>query len=386
MPGSSRPRILIVDHDETRMRALCETLRDHDYEPLGFSDGRAALDAMRNRKFDLLLADLVMPGTDGILMPGLDGLKLLREAQIADADLVGVIMTDEGTIASAVAAMKIGALDYVLKPFRLELILVVLTRALAVRGLRVANALLAKSVLDHTAGLEAANTELEAFAFSVSHDLRSPLTVIMGSVESLIDEHAARLPAAAQQTLRDIMASADRMTQLTSDLLRLSALSRQPLASVVVDMPTLVREAIEELRADWANRDVDVRIGDLLAGFGDRALLKQVFVNLLSNAFKFTRGRDHAAVEVSSERDAAGTVFSVRDNGAGFDLNASPHLFGAFQRFHTVAEFEGTGVGLSIVKRIIERHGGQVWAESQPDKGAVFRFRLPAPVALAVAS
>lgn len=368
------------------MRALCDTLREHDYEPLGFSDGQAALDALRNRKFDLLLADLVMPGSDGILMPGLDGLTLLRDAQIADADLVGVIMTDEGTIASAVAAMKIGALDYVLKPFKLELILVVLTRALAVRGLRVANAVLARSVLDHTAELEAANTELEAFAFSVSHDLRSPLTVIMGSVESLIEDHAGRLPLAARQTLHDISASADRMTQLTGDLLRLSALGRQPLATVLIDMPALVRETIEELRGDWASRNVDIRIGDLLAGFGDRALLKQVFVNLLSNAFKFTRGRERAVVEVSSEQDAIGTVFSVRDNGAGFDLNASPHLFGAFQRFHTVAEFEGTGVGLSIVKRIIERHGGAIWAESQPGKGAVFRFRLPAPAALAEAS
>jgi signal transduction histidine kinase len=150
-------------------------------------------------------------------------------------------------------------------------------------------------------------------------------------------------------------------------------------------MPALVRETLEELKGDWATRGVDVRIGDLLAGVGDRALLKQVFVNLLSNAFKFTRGREHAVVEVSSERDVEGTVFSVRDNGAGFDLKASPLLFGAFQRFHTVAEFEGTGVGLSIVKRIIERHGGQIWAESQPDQGAVFHFRLPPPDALAIA-
>src|SRR5688572_24539345 len=163
MAGSAKPSILIVDHDEMRMRALCDTLREHHYEPLGFSDGQAALDALREGKFDLLLADLVMPGADGILMPGLDGLTLLRDAQIADADLVGIIMTDEGTIASAVAAMKIGALDYVLKPFKLELILVVLTRALAVRGLRVANAVLARSVLDRTAELEAANAELEAF-------------------------------------------------------------------------------------------------------------------------------------------------------------------------------------------------------------------------------
>lgn len=368
------------------MCALCDTLREHGYEPLGFSDGQAALDALRERKFDLLLADLVMPGADGILMPGLDGLALLRNALIVDADLVGVIMAEEGTIASAVAAMKIGAVDYVLKPFKLEVILLVLTRALAVRGMRVANALLTRSGVEHTAELEAANTELEAFAFSVSHDLRSPLTVIIGSVESLIEDHAAQLPLAARRTLRDITASADRMAQLTSDLLRLSALSRQPLASALVDMPALVRETIEELRGDWASRNVDIRIGDLLAGFGDRALLKQVFINLLSNAFKFTRGRDRAVVEVSSEQDAGGTVFSVRDNGAGFDLNASPHLFGAFQRFHTVAEFEGTGVGLSIVKRIIERHGGHVWAESRPDKGAVFRFRLAAPAVLAAAS
>ena len=386
MPDSSKPTILIVDHDETRMRALCDTLRKHDYEPLGFSDGQAALDMLRERKFDLLLTDLVIPGTDGILMPGLDGITLLRHAFVLDSDLVGVIMTDEGTIASAVDAMQVGALDYVLKPFKLELILVVLTRALAVRGLRVANALLANDVLEHTAELEAANTELEAFAYSVSHDLRSPLTVIVSSVESLIEDHAAKLPAEAMQTLRDILAGADRMTQLTSDLLKLSMLSHEPITCTAVDMPALVREALEELKGDWATRDVDVRVGDLLAGVGDRALLKQVFVNLLSNAFKFTRGRDRAVVEVSSKRDAGGTVFSVRDNGAGFDLKASPLLFGAFQRFHSVAEFEGTGVGLSIVKRIIERHGGHIWAESQPDLGAVFHFRLPAAQAAMAAA
>ncbi|MGE0424451.1 MAG: ATP-binding protein [Reyranellaceae bacterium] len=385
MPDSPLPSILIVDHDETRMQALCDTLREHGYDPLGFYDSQAALDALRERKFDLLLADLVMPGADGILMPGLDGLTLLREAQVADVDLVCIIMADEGTIASAVAAMKIGAVDYVLKPFQLELILLVLARAMAVRGLRVANALLAREAQEHTAKLEAANMELEAFAFSVSHDLRSPLTVIMASAESLLEDYAASLPEAARQTLRDIMAGVDRMTHLTSDLLRLSMLSREPIAAGLVDMQALVRETVEELRYEWTSRTVDIRIGDLLASFGDRALLKQVFVNLLSNAFKFTRNRDRAVVEVSSEREADGTVFSVRDNGAGFDLNVSPHLFGAFQRFHTVAEFEGTGVGLSIVKRIVERHGGRVWAESRPDEGAVFRFSLPAPVALAVA-
>lgn len=351
------------------MRALCDTLRDQSYETVGFIDPHAALDALATARFDLLLADLMMPAMDGI--------SLLQAAQRIDPELVGIIMTGEGTITTAVAAMKGGALDYILKPFKLSVILPVLARALAVRDLRLANAALELSVRERTAELEAANAELEAFAFSVSHDLRSPLTVIVGAAEVLSEDHAELLPPQALQAVEGILSSADRMARLINDLLRLSRLGRQPLTKQPVDVTALVGQVLDELREDDRQPSVEVRVGTLCDASGDQALLQQVFVNLLSNALKFTRGRPAALVEVGCEHGAGENIYFVRDNGAGFDAKAATELFGAFQRFHNSQQFDGTGVGLSIARRIVERHGGRIWAESEPERGATFRFSLP---------
>jgi len=359
---------LIVDDEAAQMQALCNTLGDNGYETQGFTDGIAALEALGKVRFDLLLADLMMPGMDGI--------ALLQAAKQIDQDLVGIIMTGEGTITSAVEAMKTGALDYILKPFKLSVILPVLARALAVRDLRIANAKLERGILERTAELEAANKELEAFAYSVSHDLRSPLLVITGSAEMLIEDYAKHMPADAQQIARNIIMGSERMTQIISDLLRLSRLGRQALVKSSVNIATLVRDVLAELRREQSGRRIDIRVGDLPDCIGDPALLKQVFTNLLSNAFKFTRDKEKPVIEVSSRRQADENVYCVQDNGAGFDMEQAKELFGAFQRFHSAQEFEGTGVGLSIVHRIIQRHGGRVWAEAEPDKGASFYFSL----------
>jgi signal transduction histidine kinase len=367
MTNSPLPRILIVDDETAQMQALCKTLGDHGYETRGFTNGVAALEELRKARFDLLLADLMMPGMDGI--------ALLQAARQLDQDLVGIIMTGEGTITSAVAAMKTGALDYILKPFKLSVILPVLARALAVRDLRIANTELERSILERTAELEAANKELEAFAYSVSHDLRSPLLVIAGSAEMLIDDYAKHLPADAQQIVRNIVMGSERMAQLISDLLRLSHLGRQALTKSSVNVAALVREVLTELQREQHDRHID--IGDLPDCIGDAALLKQVFTNLLSNALKFTRGRERPVVEVICQHRAGENIYCVRDNGAGFDMEKAKELFGAFQRFHSADQFEGTGVGLSIVHRIIQRHGGRVWAEAELDKGASFHFCLP---------
>jgi light-regulated signal transduction histidine kinase (bacteriophytochrome) len=358
-----------VDDEAAQMRALCNTLGDHGYETHGFTDGAAALEALGRVRFDLILADLMMPGMDGI--------ALLEAARQIDQDVVGIIMTGEGTITSAVAAMKTGALDYILKPFKLSVILPVLARALAVRDLRIANVKLERSIRERTAELEAANKELEAFAYSISHDLRSPLLVISGSAEMLIDDYAGHMPGAAQEIVRNIIMGSERMAQLINDLLRLSHLGRQALKMSSVNVGTLVREVLAELQKGHGERHVAVHIGDFPACIGDPALLKQVFTNMLSNAFKFTRDKEKPVVEVTCQPQAEEDIYCVRDNGAGFDMEQAKELFGAFQRFHSAQQFEGTGVGLSIVHRIIERHGGRVWAEAEPDNGASFYFSLP---------
>jgi light-regulated signal transduction histidine kinase (bacteriophytochrome) len=321
----------------------------------------------------------------------MDGIALLQAAQKIDPDLVGVIMTGEGTIVTAVEAMKTGALDYILKPFKLSVILPVLSRALTVRRLRIENKELEQSVRERTSQLEvanreleaankeleAANKELEAFSHSVSHDLRGPLTVIVGSADLLVEDYAAQMPAQAHQLLRGVLGSGERMIQIVDDLLRLSRPGRQPLSKRQVNVSALVREVLDELQREQSGRQIDIRMGDLPECIGDPGLLTQVFVNLLSNAFKFTRGKGNPTVEISCRQQAGEKIYFVRDNGAGFDMQQATKLFGAFQRFHSAEQFEGTGIGLSTVHRIIQRHGGRIWAEAEVDKGATIYFGLP---------
>jgi light-regulated signal transduction histidine kinase (bacteriophytochrome) len=324
---------------------------------------------LRRSRCDLVLTDLR-------LMPGMDGIALLQAAQRIDPDLVGIIMTGAGTIATAVEAMKAGALDYILKPFKLSMIIPVLERALAVRRLRLENAALERQVREHTAELEAANRELEAFSFSVAHDLRSPLTVILGYADTLIEDYSPQLPHEALVQLEGIVAGAEQMRRLTDGLLRLSRLGRQPLTRQRVDMTALAREVVEELRRTHSPRQVTVHVGELPDCVGDQALLRQVFVNLLSNAFKFTGARRDPVVAIAGQLEGSERVYSVRDNGTGFDMSQAERLFGAFQRLHATDQYEGTGIGLSIAARVVQRHGGRIWAESEVDRGATFRFSI----------
>jgi two-component system sensor histidine kinase/response regulator len=368
MPTTALAKLLIVDDEAAQMKALCDTLRDHGYETVGFTTGTAALVAVREAEFDLLLADLMMPEMDGI--------ALLRAAQEVDPTLVGIIMTGQGTITTAVEAMKTGALDYILKPFKLSVMLLVLSRALAVRRLRRENAELAQRVRERTAELEAANKELEAFSFSVSHDLRAPLRGVSAFAHILARDYASQMPTEAQRLLSRVTTNAQRMEQLIEDLLRFSRLGRQPLAKQPVNIAALVHEVLQDLGKDQGDRHIEVKVGDLPDGIGDPSLLEQVFVNLLANAFKFTRQKERAVVEVGCQQHEGERIYFVRDNGAGFDMRYAEKLFGVFQRFHSVREFEGTGVGLSIVQRIIQRHGGRIWADAAVDQGATFYFSL----------
>lgn len=366
--GTDSTRILIVDDEAAQMKALCDTLRDHGYETVGFATGRAALAALHEGKFDLLLADLMMPEMDGI--------GLLQAALRAEPNLVGIIMTGEGTIATAVEAMKVGALDYILKPFKLSVILPVLSRALTVRRLRLENAELERRLRERAAELEAANKELEAFSYSVSHDLRAPLRAINGFSAMLTEDYAAQIPPEGRRMLESITGGGRRMEQLIEDLLEFSRLGRQPLSKRVVNVSALAAEVLEELRKQQPERAIEVRVGDLPEGLGDPALLKQVLVNLLSNAFKFSRAKSPAVVDIGCKREDGNEAYFIRDNGAGFDMRYAEKLFGVFQRMHRTDEFEGTGVGLSIVQRIIQRHGGRIWAEAAIDQGATFYFTL----------
>jgi hypothetical protein len=350
------------------MNALCETLADAGYAATGFTSANKALALLQEQRFDLVLTDL--------LMPEMDGISLLRAAQAIDPDLLGIVMTGHAAIDTAIEAMKAGALDYVLKPFRLSVILPVLARALNVRRMRIEIAQLQQRLREHVSELEAANKELESFSYSVSHDLRAPLRAISSYSTMLVEDFATQIPSEAQHLLTKVTDNAHRMGALIEHLLHFSQLSRQALARQSVDLSVMVREIVDELCKESGSRSIDVRTGDLPTVIGDAVLLRQVFVNLLSNSFKFTRNKTRALIEVGCRHQAAETIYFVRDNGAGFDMQYAGKLFGVFQRLHGNAEFEGTGIGLSLVQRIIQRHGGRIWAEAAPGKGAIFEFTL----------
>ncbi|MBI2939286.1 MAG: MEDS domain-containing protein [Chloroflexi bacterium] len=224
--------------------------------------------------------------------------------------------------------------------------------------------------------LIAANKELEGFSYSVSHDLRAPLRAIDGFSRILLEEHAPELVPDAQRYLHLVRNNAQQMGRLIDDLLAFSRLSRQPLNKQTVELSDLVRQVLEDLRAEREGRRVEVRVGDLPPCQADPALLRQVLMNLLANALKFTRKRELAEMEVGSREVRGERVYFVKDNGVGFDMRYADKLFGVFQRLHRAEEYEGTGVGLAIVQRIIHRHGGRVWAEAAVNEGATFLFQI----------
>ena len=249
----------------------------------------------------------------------------------------------------------------------------------AEQAVREANDLLEARVADRTAELEAANAELEAFSYSVSHDLRAPLRSIDGFSRIVEEEYGSSLDDEGRRLLRVVRDSTHKMAQLIDDLLGFSRSARHPLQPSRIDMGALARSVWEELTPAEARERCEFTVGALPEAVGDAAMIRQVWANLLANAVKFARSAEHPAITVNGRVDGREVVYTVSDNGVGFDMTYAGKLFGVFQRLHPAREFEGTGVGLALVQRIVHRHGGRVWAEGAVGKGATFSFALPAP-------
>jgi signal transduction histidine kinase len=364
---ASQGKVLVVDDNADLREYLSQLLRPA-YQVSLASDGAAALDQVHEAMPDIVISD--------VMMPGLDGHSLVRHlrADPKTATLPVILLSARAGEEAAIEGLDGGADDYLVKPFSArELLARVRTHVNLARLRRVWTAELERV----NRNLDLANKDLDLFTASVSHDLRAPLRAINGFAGMLAEDFGSQLPADAQRLLAKIQSAGQRMGQLVEDLLSFSRLGRQPILKSRLNVAALVASVVEELAPERDGRQVELRVGDLPDAMADQSLLRQVFLNLLSNAHKFTRHREHAVIEVAGRKEGGASVFSVRDNGAGFDMQHASKLFGVFQRLHSTEEFEGTGVGLSLAQRIVNRHGGRMWAEAETDRGALFQLSLP---------
>ena len=228
-----------------------------------------------------------------------------------------------------------------------------------------------------TQELEAANKELEEFSYSMSHDMRTPLRALDGFSKLLLEEHGGGLDDEGKRLLRVVRDNAQRMGRLIDDILRFLGMGRRRMEYGEIDIAVLAREAFAELQAAAPQRRLRLELGALAPAWGDREMVRQVVLNLLSNAIKFSPAEAEAVIEVSGAVEGGENVYQVKDRGIGFDMKYVGKLFRVFERVHPTGQYEGTGIGLAIVKRIIDRHGGRVWAEGREGEGAVFHFSLP---------
>ena len=381
-----RSRILIVDDEAAQMRALCDTLRDQGYETVGFVSAAAALAALDTNSFELLLADLMMPEMDGI--------ALVQAARKLDADLACVIMTGQGTIASAVGAMKVGALDYILKPFKLSAVVPVLARALETRQLRKDNAMLEQRLRDHAAELDAANKQLDQarqladkanqeksrFLSNMSHELRTPLNSIIGFAQILSSTTLPSTPEQKKGFASNILQSGRHLLTLINEILDLAkiesgtvALALEPVALDAVLLEC--RAMIEPLARQ---RGIQLRFPEegAVQVLAARTRLKQVLINLLSNAVKYNR--EGGVVIVRWSATPAGRVcIAVQDTGAGLDPAQLEAIFQPFNRLGREAgEVEGAGLGLALTRHLVEWMRGQITVASAVGVGTTFRIEL----------
>ncbi len=362
-------RLLIVDDEIAQMRALCDTLQMEGYTTQGFGSARQALSVLKPGEFDLVLTDLMMPEMDGI--------GLINAARSVDATLGAIVMTGHGTIDTAVQAMQGGALDYILKPFKLNVILPVISRALDVQRLRRENAALQERERQRSEELAAAYQDLESFSYSISHDLRAPLRAVDNFAQMLAEDFADKVGEEGRRIIDVIRGASQKMDQLIVGLLEFSRAGRQALERDRIDMTALADVAAAEVVTAYTGPKPCIEIGELPDIDGDATVMRQVWCNLIGNALKYSAKRADPKITVSGRIDNGEAVYQVEDNGAGFDMRFADNLFGVFQRLHRAEEFTGTGVGLAIVQRIVTRHGGRIWARGTPDVGACFQFAIP---------
>ncbi len=342
--------------------------------------------ALQTGSFDMIFADYSLPA--------FDGLAALEISKEKCPDLPFIFVTGKMGEELAIDTLKSGATDYVLK-HRLSRLAPSVRRAIAEVGERLKRRRAEKELRKHqehleqlveertaelrrvNKQLEAAYKDMESFSYSASHDLRSPLITIEGFARILEEDYAARLDEEGRRFLGIIRQNSRKMSQLIEDILSFSRVSTKGVQKSSINMEALARQVVDELEKESKDRKIAFEIHELPPAYGDLSMIRQVFLNLLSNAVKYTLTNDSAAIIIGGDRNEGENVYYVSDNGVGFETESANKLFLLFHRLHSQLEFKGTGVGLAIVKRIIEKHGGRVWAEGKVDEGATFYFSLP---------
>lgn len=390
---SMKPRILLVDDRQENLSALEGLLDDLDLVFVRALSGNEALSLTLKNDFALVLMDVQMPDMDGF-----ETAELMRSNPKTRHLPIIFVTAGMKDLQYQFKGYDAGAVDYMAKPiepvilrskvrvFR-DLYLQRMELELHRRHLqdlvdqrtdqlRRSAQELEQRVAERTAELQQLNRQLESFAYSVSHDLRAPLRHIDAFSHILMDDYSQKLDEEARGLLYRIVAGCDNMGKLIDAILALSRTVRQPVNKIPVSMERLARETFAQLRDQYEGKEIEFLVSELPESQADPILLRQVYANLIGNALKYSSRREMPKIEVGAYPQNGEMVYFVRDNGVGFDMRYADKLFAVFQRLHDRNEYEGTGVGLAISQNIIQRHGGRIWAEAEPDKGATFYFTL----------
>lgn len=369
---NTRPKILIVDDRPENLIAIEVVLRDLEVDLVKAYNGNEALKQTLYHDFALALLDIQMPDMDGY------ELAEIMRAEEKTANLpfifISAVYTDNLNVFKG---YERGAFSFITKPFQPEILINKVKFFIEKHQQELAVHKLNASLESKNLELLEVNKELEAFSYSVSHDLRAPLRAINGYSRMLLEDYENQLDAEGQRIIRTVAANATKMGKLIDELLAFSRMGRKEMQKKSLDMNELVRSTLTEVEKVLPH-SAQINVNQLPSVHADDTLLRQVLFNLISNAVKYSSRNEKSVVEISWERKNDEEVFTIKDNGAGFDMRYADKLFGVFQRLHTDEEFEGIGVGLALVKRIINRHGGKVWAEGKVNEGAAFYFTIPA--------
>lgn len=362
-------RILVVDDDELVVRTLTAFFKTKGYEVQNCLSGKEAVARVDLAQVDLLIADLQLPDIDGI--------EVITQVLAVNPDMAALLMTGHASLDSAVRALRHGAVDYVQKPFTLIALDAAVERALQMHQLKKANRVLQEQLRARNAELEGVNQELDAFAARLAHDLRGPLNNMRGLVTFAREELNETIDPESRDLLDRAIRSGDQAFRMVSDLLDFARLGHGELQLTPISLDSLVNRCVESLSEHIPKDRCHITVSPLPVVLGHEGLLSQVFLNLLDNAIKYSEPKPDMVITICAVSRADGRVdIRVEDNGVGFDPGQARLLFLPFQRLHRRSEFTGAGMGLANVKRIVERHGGEVAAESSPGEGSVFVVTL----------